>query len=42
MGKEVGQWFKREEVYVDLWLIHVDGWQKLQYCKVIILQSKVN
>ena len=29
--------------YISLWLIHVDVWQKLtQYCKVIILQLKIN
>ena len=27
----------------DLWLIHVDVWQKLtQYCRTIILQLKIN
>ena len=35
--------FKREETYVDLWLIHVDVWQKpTQYYKAIILQLKIN
>ena len=30
-------------MYVYLWLIHVDVWQKpTQYCKVIILQLKIN
>ena len=34
---------KREVTYVYLWIIHVDVWQKLtQYCKVIILQLKIN
>ena len=38
-GWEVGGRFKMEGVYVYLWLIHVDVWQKpRQYCKVIILQ----
>ena len=28
---------------IYLWLIHVDAWQKpTQYCKVIILQLKIN
>ena len=28
-------------IYIYLWLIHVDVWQKLtQYCKAIILQLK--
>jgi len=35
--------FKREGTYVRLWLNHVDVWQKpTQYCKVIILQLKIN
>ena len=39
MGKEVGGRFKREGIYVYLWLIHVDVCQKpTQYCKAIILQ----
>ena len=34
MGWEVGGRFKREGTYVDLWLIHIDVWQKqTQYCK---------
>ena len=38
-GKEVGGSFKREGMYVYLWLIHVDIWQKpMQYCQAIILQ----
>ena len=41
-SKEVGRCFKREDVYVALWLIHVGLWQKLWYCKVIVPQSKVN
>ena len=28
MGWEVGEKFKREGIYVYLWLIHVDVWQK--------------
>ena len=43
MGWNVGGRFKREETYVYLWLIHVDIWQKpTRYCKVIILQLKIN
>ena len=35
--------YKREGIYAHLWLIHVDVWQKSnQYCKVIILQLKIN
>ena len=31
------------ETYVYLWLIHVNVWQKtIQYCKLIILQLKIN
>ena len=38
MGKEVGEGF-RWGTHVNLWLIHVNVWQKpLQYCKVISLQ----
>ena len=33
---------KKEGIYVYLWLIHVDVWQKLtQYCKEINLQLKL-
>ena len=40
---EAGGNFKREGIYVYLWLIHVDIWQKpTQYCKAIILQLKIN
>ena len=42
MEWEVGGRFKREGSYVYLWLIH-DVWQKpTQYCKVVILQLKIN
>ena len=35
--------FQREGIYVYLWLIHVDIWQKpTQYCKAIIIQLKIN
>ena len=34
--------FKREGLYVYLWLIHVHVWQKpTQHCKAIILQLKI-
>ena len=37
----IGGRFKREGTYVQLWLLHVDIWQKpTQYCKVVILQLK--
>ena len=43
MEWEVGGRFNREEIYVDLWLIHVDISEKpIQYCKAIILQLKIN
>ena len=43
MGSEVGERFMKEGMYVYLWLIHVDIWQKpTQYCKAIILQLKIN
>ena len=42
MGREVAGRFKREGTWVNLWLIHVDVWQKpLQYCKAIIFQLKI-
>ena len=32
--------FKREGIYVNLWLIHVEVWQKTtKFCKAIILQK---
>ena len=41
MGREVGGRFKREGVYVYLWLIHVEVWQKTtKSCKAIILKLK--
>ena len=40
MEWEVGGRFKREGIYVYLWLIHVDVWQKpTQFRKAIILCS---
>ena len=43
MGQEVGGRFTREGIYVSLWLIHVDVWQKpTQYRKTVILQLKIN
>ena len=42
-GGEVGRKFKRERIFVYLWLIHVDTWEKpTQYCKTIILQLIIN
>ena len=42
MGWEVGGRVKRKGMYVYLWLIHVDVWQKpAQYYKAIILQLKI-
>ena len=39
-GREVQE---QGDVYIYLWPIHVDGWQKpTQYCKAIILQLKIN
>ena len=38
-----GRKVKRERTYVHLWQIYADVWQKSnQYCKVIILQLKIN
>ena len=40
-GRKMGRKFRRERMYVYLWLIHLDIWQKLtQYCEAIILQLK--
>ena len=41
MGREMGGTFKREGIYVYLWLIHVEVLQKTtKFCKEIILQLK--
>ena len=41
MGREIGGRFKREEIYVHLWLIYVNVWQKpTKFCKAIILKLK--
>ena len=43
MGREIGGRFKREGIYIYiyLWLIHVEVWQKTtEFCKAIILQLK--
>ena len=43
MGRKMGRRFKKEGIYVYLWLIHVDVWHKpTQFCKTIILQLKNN
>ena len=43
MGWEMEGRLRREGTYVYLWLIHDDVREKpTQYCKVIILQLKVN
>ena len=42
-GEGDGRKFKREWIYVYLWLIHVDVWKKpTQHYKTIILQLKIN
>jgi len=41
MGREMGGSFKKKGIYVYLWLIHVEVWQKTaKFCKAIILQLK--
>ena len=41
MGREMRGRFKREGIYVYLWLIHVELLQKTtKFCKAIILQLK--
>ena len=43
MGREVGKRVKREETFVNLWLIRVNVWQKpTQNRKAIIVQLKIN
>ena len=40
-GRETWGRFEREGIYVYLWLIHADVWQKTtHFCKAIILQLK--
>ena len=42
-GWDGGGTFKKKGIYLYLWLIHVDIWQKsMQYYKAIILQLKIN
>ena len=41
MGREMGGRLRRERIYVYLWMIHVEVWQKTtKFCKAIILQLK--
>ena len=41
VGREMEGSFKRERIYVYLWLIHVEVWQKTtEFCKATILQLK--
>ena len=41
MGREMGGRFRREGIWIYLWLILADVWQKTtQFCKAIILQLK--
>ena len=43
MRREMGRRFKRERIYVYLWLIHGEVKQKATtFCKGIILQLKKN
>ena len=43
MAREVGGRLKWEGMYVYLWLIRVDVWQKpTQYYKAITFQLKIN
>ena len=42
-GLEGGGTFKKEAIYVYLWLIHIVVQQKpTEHCKAIIFQSKIN
>ena len=41
IGRELRGRFKREGIYVYLWLIHVEVWQETtKFCKTIILLFK--
>ena len=41
MGREMGGKCEREGIFVYLWLIHVEEWQKTtKLCKAIILPPK--
>ena len=43
MRREVGGKFGLGKAYVHLWLFHVAVWWKpSQYCRLIILQLKIN
>ena len=43
MGRGMRGRFRREGIYVYLWLIHVEVWQKTaKFCKAISLQLKIN
>ena len=40
-GREMGGSFKREEIYVSPWLVHVEVWKKTtKFWKAIIVQLK--
>ena len=39
VGREMGERFKRDGIYVYLWLVHFEVFQKIaKFCKAIILQ----
>ena len=41
--KKIGEWGWVGGIYVYLWLIHIDIWQKpTQYCKTTILRLEIN
>ena len=40
MGREVGGRFKREGIYVYLWLSHVIQQKLTQHCKAFVLQKR--
>ena len=42
-GEGDGREVQKEGIYVYLWLIHVEAWQKTtKFCKATILQQKIN
>ena len=42
MEWEVGWRLRREEIYVYIWLTHVEGWQKSsQHCNSLPIKNKI-
>ena len=39
MGRKMGGRFKREEIYICLWLIHVEVWQRIDWFDLLAVQG---